>query len=185
MTDFDKIKGLIATGDKQTAIPMLASILLKNKDEAEAWLLLGDLIDDPRRKKDCYDQVLRLSPGNSLALTKLGELGEPSPSVEPITSPGAAPKTAKNSLNGVQQSSRLVPEEATRPFENHSQSDTDKTGYIIGGIIGVGLLVFLIIMFLMGNTSDPFSGINPLWGILLLLAIMGGIFLWASNNKNG
>jgi hypothetical protein len=137
--------------------------------------LLGDLIDDPLRKKDCYSQVLRLSPGNLQALTRLRELDEPPPGPEPIPSPEAAPKTAQNSPDGLRQSSR---------FEDHSQSDSDNTGYIIGGIIAGGMLVGLIVLFLIGNASDPSSGINPLYGILILLLIIGGIFLWASNQRN-
>jgi hypothetical protein len=182
MTNLDKIKGLIVTGDKQKAIGMLASMLIENKDEAEAWLLLGYLIDDPIRKRDCYYQVLRLFPGNSLALAKLQELGEAPPSREPITKPKSATVANRDSIKGLRQNIHFSPDKATLPLGNNSQTPGQNTGFIVIGVVGLVLVLILLGIASAGDWSID-SG-NPVCGALMLFAIVGGIFLWASSNKN-
>lgn len=182
MINLDKIKSLIATGDKQKAIAMLAAILIENKDAAEAWLLLGYLIDDPIRKRDCYYQVLRLFPRNSFALAKLQELGEAPPSPEPITKPKTAAVPDRKSIKGLRQNIHFSPDKAPLPFGDNSQISGQITGFIVIGVVGLGLALILLVLASAQDWSI-YRG-NPVCGALLLFAIVGGIFLWASSNKN-
>ena len=187
MTNLDQIKGLIVTGDKQKAIGMLASMLIENKDEAEAWLLLGYLIDDPIRKRYCYSQVLRLFPRNSFALAKLQELGEAPPAREPITKPKFAAVADRHSIKRLRQDMHLSPDKANPPFENDSQASGQNTGFLVIGVVGLGLGLVLILFVIASVASGESWAIdtgNPVCGVLALFAIVGGIFLWASRKTN-
>lgn len=74
MGNLDNIKKMIARGDREGAVKMLVSILRLNCNDVDAWLLLGDVIEDPAKKRDCYNQALKISPNNLLALDGLRKL---------------------------------------------------------------------------------------------------------------
>lgn len=78
MSNLDNIKKVLAQGDKEGAVKMLISTLRLNSNDVDAWLLLGEVIDDLAKKRDCYNQVLKLSPNNPLALKGLRNLNLPS-----------------------------------------------------------------------------------------------------------
>jgi len=179
MSDLDKVKVLITRGDKENAIALLASILMKNKDEVEAWLLLGEMIDDPSRKKDCYNQVLRLSPHSLNALTKLQELEKPPPTDSQITSSKDAQEASKDSLNKVRQNSNYFPNQNPFPPVNNSRDVLEIIFYIIGGIAA-----FLVILYVIGSTSYSASDSNTLCAGLIFLSLIAGILILSVSNKN-
>lgn len=74
MSHLDNVKELIAKGNKEGAIKSLVSALQNNSNDVDTWLLLGELIDDSAKKRDCYNKVLKLSPNNPLALNGLSRL---------------------------------------------------------------------------------------------------------------
>lgn len=71
MANLSQIKQLIASGDQDTAIQELGSLLQTDPQNVEAWLLLADLREDPFEQKDCYKQVLKLDPYNEQAQLQL------------------------------------------------------------------------------------------------------------------
>jgi len=79
---FQRAKDLIDSGDHPAAKKILVGILNKNPENVSAWELLANLVEDRNQKVDCYRQVLRLDPGNQLAVTQLAEL-EDQPAHQP------------------------------------------------------------------------------------------------------
>lgn len=149
MSDLDRIKGLIARGDKENAVAQLASILMENKDELEAWLLLGEIIDDPSRKKDCYNWALRLSPHNVVALTKLQEL-EPTPGGGQVASSKDAQTGTRDAVNKLRRNSKFVPFQNAYPTVSDSKEDPEVVSYFIVGIVAVAAILYVIVT---GNSS--------------------------------
>jgi hypothetical protein len=179
MSDLDHVKGLIARGDKEKAIRLLASILLKNRRDVEAWLLMGEIVDDPARKKDCYNQVLKLSPYGLHALTKLQELGEPSPDGPPVTI--AAEDEIDNKLSAKESgpTSNFVSNRIAYPPANKSKEGPEIIGYVIGGIAG-----FLAILYVIASPGDSSNDSNILYLGLIFLSLIAGIIVVSVNNKH-
>ncbi len=75
MADLNRARGLLAQGDQEGAVKELVDVLHRNGRNIDAWLLLADLLEDPRERKDCYKQVLKLDPDNSQAHLQMRLLG--------------------------------------------------------------------------------------------------------------
>ena len=179
MSDLDKVKVLITRGDKEKATALLASILMKNKDEVEAWLLLGEMIDDPSRKKDCYNQVLRLSPHSLHALAKLQELEAPPRRDPQIKSSKEAQEASNGSVNKARQNSNYFPNQNPFPPVNNSRDAVEIIFYIIGGVAA-----FLVILYVIGSTSFSSNDSNLLCAGLIFLGLIAGIVILSVSNKN-
>jgi hypothetical protein len=179
MSDLDKAKGLIARGDKEKALGLLASILIRNKDETEAWLLLGDTIDDPAKKKDCYNQVLRLFPQNLYALTKLQELRGLPPSDRQITNSKEVQIDNKSSINKSEQRSSYVPNQTSYPPANDLKGGVEVIGFVIGGIVA-----FLMILYVITSDSITSGESNILWAGLIFLGLITGVIILSASGKN-
>jgi len=177
MSDLDQVKGLIVKGDKENAIVQLASIIIENNDDVEAWLLLGETIDDPSKKKDCYNWVLKLSPHNSLALTKLQELEIPVTGRQIASSNDAQPVT-DGSVNKSKQNSNYFPNQIAYPTVNSSQNDSEIMIYFILGIVAVLVILYVIVT---GN----FSGYSNIFcGGLIFLSLSTVMIISFVINKN-
>jgi hypothetical protein len=177
MSNLDDVKALIVAGNKDTAIGLLASRLLKDKNDVEAWLLLGELIDDPARKRDCYNQVLRLSPLSSHALAGLKELEEPPAPDLQVTSSDDTRPAIKVPVNEVRQSSQY--------FLDHSSPTRDsKDGLeIVGYVIGA-IAVFLVILYVSISPGISSNDNNTLYVGLVLLSLIAGIIILLVSSKN-
>jgi hypothetical protein len=177
MNDLDQVKGLIAQGDKEKAVAQLASILLENKHDVEAWLLLGEIIDDPSRKKDCYNWVLRLSPHHVLAMTKLQELESPVSGLQ-IASTKEAETGTNRPLNKSRRNSNFVPSQNLYPTVDHSNDDTEIISYFVLGIVAFLAILYVIVT---GN----FSSYSNIYCVgLFLLSVSAGIIVLLVANKN-
>ena len=173
MSDLDQVKGLIAQGDKENAVVQLASILLENKNNLEAWLLMGEIIDDPSRKKDCYRWVLKLSPHNLFALTQLQELESP-PSRRRITRSKDDQTDTKRSLT----ESRQISNYNLYPTANNSNDDSEIVSYFL-----VGIAAFLVILYVL--VTGNFSGYGNMFCMgMLFLGVSTGIIILLVGNKN-
>jgi hypothetical protein len=172
MTDLDQVKGLIARGDNDSAVVQLARILVKNRRDLEAWLLMGEIIDDPSRKKDCYTWALKLSPDNEFARAQLQEL-EQRPSRLPTTTIEDDPADREPALNKPRQ----IPSQYVYPTVDKSSDTTDVLGYFV-----VGIAAFFVIMYVLltGNFS-AYS--NVFCGSLFFLGVSTGIIIWIVMNK--
>ncbi|HJS17549.1 MAG TPA: hypothetical protein VJ785_02285 [Anaerolineales bacterium] len=181
MNELSQVKGLIARGDKENAIALLASTLLKDKDQIEAWLLLGEQIDDPLRKKDCYKQVLRLSPSNLQALTQLQELGELPPVNHQLAASKADPPHTDDKHSENEPRQRIT-------FASHqnSYSPSDKSGEgpgVIGFVIG-GIAAFLLILYVILNPGSTLNNSNTLYLALIFIGLIATIIILSVVNKN-
>ena len=181
MNDLSEVKALIARGDKENAIARLASILVENKDHVEAWLLMGELIDDPARKKDCYNQVLRLSPYGLQALMQLQELGEPPPAQQPITdSKDNLPQTVdERSVDETKRRINFVPLQHSYAPVDNSRQGTEVIGFVIGGIAA-----FLLILYVILNPGSSFNNSNTLYLALIFIGLIATIIILSVVNKN-
>jgi len=63
-----------ANGDKDTARSLLDKLIVDQPDNAQAWLLLADMVDDLNEVYDCLHQVLAIDPQNQAARQKLDAL---------------------------------------------------------------------------------------------------------------
>ena len=178
MSDLDRVQRLIANGEKENAIALLASILLKNKNELEAWVLLGDTIDDPARKKDCYQQVLRLAPRNFHALTRLQELQEAAGGAQlagfEASQTGARPTTGE-----MRKISNYIPDRNLYRSSGDSTNSAEIVVYLVGGIAA-----FLVILYVIGNADDPSSLGDSLLIGLVLLSLIAGIIMFSVSSRN-
>jgi hypothetical protein len=71
VTELEPIIQHINLGNYETAERALESFLLHNPKIIDAWMLLGQLSDDPLRKAECFRQVLVIDPGNLRAEKRL------------------------------------------------------------------------------------------------------------------
>ena len=179
MSDLDKVKGLIAKGDKENAVVQLASIIIENRQDVEAWLLLGEIIDDPSKKKDCYNWVLRLSPHNLLALTRLQELEQP-PGDRQIASSNDAQTDRPISLNKTRRNSNYVPNQNAYPTVDNSKEDTEVISYFLVGVAAVLVILFVVVT---GNFS-AYSNILCV-GLIFLTLSMVMIVSFVINKNRG
>ena len=76
----DKIRRRIRAGDLEGGRRDLVNLLRKNPDEIAAWGLLASLLDHPTRQRECYQQILRIDPGNREAAEKIQALSGSDPS---------------------------------------------------------------------------------------------------------
>jgi hypothetical protein len=77
------------SGDKVTARGWLDELIVEQPDNAPAWLLLADVVEDLNEVYDCLQHVLAIDPQNQAArqklealLTRVPELDELSPAKE-------------------------------------------------------------------------------------------------------
>jgi hypothetical protein len=67
----ERVREMITRGDVEGVARSLISSIKSNSRDIEAWLLLAEIMDAPAKKRDCYQQVLKYSPGNPVALKGL------------------------------------------------------------------------------------------------------------------
>jgi len=175
MSDLDQVKGLIARGDKEKAVVQVAKLLIENKRDVDAWLLLGEIIEDPSKKKDCYQWVLRLSPNHVVALTKLQEL-ESQPSDSQLANAKETEISTKRSSNKPRRNLNYVPNLNLTPAGNKSNDDTEIMGYFIVGVVAFFVILYIIV-------TGTFSN-NIFCGGLLFLFLSAGIIILLVINKN-
>jgi len=192
MSDLDRVQALIAEGEKGSAIRLLASMLLKNKNDLDAWLYLGELIDDPSKKRDCYRQALKLSPAHPQALAGLKELeepekpAEPEPAPLPITGLEAGMIDEAASVRKTKPSIQPVPRQNDYLPAPHARSRLEILAYVVGGIA-----VFLVLMYvitrpnqLAEDVSNSSTDINNLYIALLFIGLIAVMIILTVADRN-
>lgn len=191
MSNLDDIKNLLAQGDKEEAIKMLASSLRLNGSDIEAWLLLGEVIDDPAKKKDCYNQVLKLSPNNPLALNGLesltlsnSALAKKSTADMQDTQPREV--IAKEPVQDLRENSQH--QQSSKSAQSSNGSKDDWKSVVIAIVITIlGISGFLGVSYVLGlilTIGDSSSDSDPLCMGMTLIGLIAGAFIWYSNGKN-
>ncbi|MBI3159050.1 MAG: tetratricopeptide repeat protein [Chloroflexi bacterium] len=62
---------LAESGDRRTAARLLAAWVQAHPDSELAWYWLGQCLEDPRQRRQCYERVLALNPAHEAALRML------------------------------------------------------------------------------------------------------------------
>jgi hypothetical protein len=182
MSDLDQARELIARGEKDNAIALLASILMRNRDDVEAWLLLGETLDDPARKRDCYNQVLRLSPHGMQAATRLQELEEPSAPTRPSMPAALADEGARSPVS---EEARPRPSRPVIRELPPSAGDSGNAAEIIVYVVG-GIAAFLFMVYVISSPRLSSSDSNTLYlGLIFLTLVAGIIILMVSSKDRG
>jgi hypothetical protein len=186
MSDLDRVKGFIAEGEKGSAIRLLASMLLKDKTDLHAWLLLGELIDDPARKKDCYRQALKLSPDNLQAQTRLRELDEPVPAPLPVTGPTAESIDDSSTVSQTKPTVQSIPRQPYHPPAEPSKSRIEILAYVAGGVAAFLVLLYVITRptQLSDEVSNSSNDINNLYIALFFITLIAVMIILMVADRN-
>jgi Tfp pilus assembly protein PilF len=83
-TELQRAEELLRAGYKTQAQTRLARLLKQDFRNEQAWWLLAQAQDDPKRRRDCLERVLALNPDNEAARQMLADL----------TAPAAPPATS-------------------------------------------------------------------------------------------
>src|SRR5258707_13614336 len=62
-------------GDKAEAIRLFSEAIKQDANDIDAWLYLGAALDDPARKRQAFERVLKIDPNNDKAKNALARLG--------------------------------------------------------------------------------------------------------------
>lgn len=87
----DRIRHQVTTGDQRGARLALAELLETEPNNTDAWALLATLLRDPAEQVRCYQQILRIRPGDRQAAAWL----------ESLTGRAAEPSTGEDDLEQI------------------------------------------------------------------------------------
>lgn len=92
----------VETGNKVKARELLASVLRQNPKSADAWRWMAVALDDPAQKRQCWQRVLSLLPGDEQAVRALTglEISQQAPVTPPQTPKRATKKRPKSRRRG-------------------------------------------------------------------------------------
>lgn len=84
-------------GNKPKAIELVRQALTSDPNDIDAWLVLAAVVDDPERKRQCLERVLRLDPTNKLAREEIlqmdrAHMGGSVPRSQPVAAPVTSAK---------------------------------------------------------------------------------------------
>jgi hypothetical protein len=178
MGDLSEVQQLVAREKKAEAISLLASSLLKNKDQVDAWFLLGELVEDPLRRKFCYQQVLRLAPWHAQVSARLQALEHP------VTGEVQTANAEESRLDNkaTPNATRRQPDDVRSqlPYTIHDSSeDKEVIAYVIAGIVAFLIFLYAIL------SMDIAAGDNTVVYVgLFLLMLIAGLIITSAGNKH-
>lgn len=100
-------------GDNNKALGLLKQFLNANPNDADAWLVLAAVVDDPARKRQCLKRVLTLDPVNRAAREELLEMDRAEMGGPPAFFPGAVERPASYDKKTAPTSSAFYQPEET------------------------------------------------------------------------
>jgi tetratricopeptide (TPR) repeat protein len=122
-------------GDLPQARTLLANAVRQNPESAYAWLWLGRVLDEPDKKKFCFQRALQLDPG--VLEVETSRSTQPVPANESTAtaqSPNLEPKPATEiSASAVIEPNR----KALRPTQIHGKKTPSKSFPLLGVLLGV------------------------------------------------
>lgn len=114
--DIQDARQLAAAQDYASAQKLLKQILTREPKNVEAWLVLADVVQKPEISEKCLQQVLKIDPGNPVALQKLHQLASPEPEIQKLESDPALRSQDEHFQDGTQPSTGMAD-----PWENSTQ----------------------------------------------------------------
>jgi hypothetical protein len=82
--DLQDAKQLAAAQDFASAQKLLKQILTREPKNVEAWLVLAEVVQKPELSEKCLQQVLKIDPGNPVALQKLNQPASQQPEIKQV-----------------------------------------------------------------------------------------------------
>ncbi|MDW8325325.1 MAG: YIP1 family protein [Anaerolineales bacterium] len=89
-SELQRAEELLRAGYKAQAQMRLARLLKQEFRNEQAWWLMAQAQDDPKRRRDCLERVLALNPQHEAARQMLADLN--TPAAPPPTAPPPAPR---------------------------------------------------------------------------------------------
>lgn len=138
-TELQRAEKLLRQGYKTQAQTRLARLLKQEFHNEQAWWLLAQAQDDPKRRRDCLERVLALNPQNEAARQMLANLNTPAAPPAAATPPAPvadfeppqfASEPARTIPAPVKFSSSLGPLPPTAPPELETPAQADEQAEI-------------------------------------------------------
>lgn len=70
----ERARELYQQGDTEAARAILLDVLRQNRDDAQAWAAMAQIVDSVEEQVRCWEEVLRILPGNSFAQKQIDSL---------------------------------------------------------------------------------------------------------------
>lgn len=90
---YQEAMAALRRGDSAAARDMLTAVVEADQLHEEAWLWLSTVVETEDEQRICLQNVLTINPDSEAARTRLAELDDPPPAVEPIEEPKRYPDT--------------------------------------------------------------------------------------------
>lgn len=124
--ELDKAVKVLKKGDKAQARKMLSAILKKEPQNEMAWLWMSQTMNDPQKKRQCFDKVLAINPENEHAQRAIAKLEGRRP----------PPKKKVKPKN---------PYEVNTAETQAKAKIIGKVGFLLSGLFAIGGLIALVI----------------------------------------
>jgi len=69
-----QVQRLMGEGRTDEAREVARQLLMRRPNDADAWRLMAQLVDNPEKAADCYAQILRINPADEAARDALSRL---------------------------------------------------------------------------------------------------------------
>lgn len=129
---------ILKADNRADAQKIVAEVILANKDNVRAWILMAKIVEDPQKAIQCWQQVARLKPNDPRVQQEIAQLkGEPMPQPQPSTQPPGIPPAQTITPVGRKRGIRLP--------------------LLIGGSVALIVVVFLVVLVIANMTpqSNP------------------------------
>jgi hypothetical protein len=113
----------IKEGRKKDAEDLLIEVLGKNENNADAWWLLANALNDPQEQREALEQLLQIRPGDEKATKMLAKLEAALPKPKP--KPVYEDEDPFADLLGDSKPSTSKPRASSDPFGDVSSTDDD------------------------------------------------------------
>jgi Tol biopolymer transport system component len=151
-------------GNKALARQLLEQVLEKDENNETAWMWMAMVVDTPRDKRVCLEQVLEINPNNQRAREALERLQPGSATAK------AAPSAPRQTARAAADELRSAPPPASRPVRNPAsrmpsaqrrpQSRLLTPPFLLGMAAAAGMILIGILL-LTGQTPASVSTPTP------------------------
>lgn len=116
---------LIKAKKRQEAVDILLPVLQADEENADAWWLLANCLDDPHDTREALENVLRLRPDNDKAQTMLDAINARYPRPEPEPEPDDFGVGDSASVPFTGNAFEDMAGETAAPFEGYAEAELD------------------------------------------------------------
>ena len=146
---FEQVEKAMVVGDRRQAIRILGQVIAGQPDNLDAWLMLAEAVEDPERKRECYQRVLRLDPSNFSAQDGLIRLAAQKARSERVQENEAAKQAAAEK----KVEDTRPQKKAARPLDPARRKKLVRGALIILAVLALAGAAYLL---LSGRVALPF-----------------------------